>query len=433
MAKLRTISAVLLGGALVISATGCASAAGAGEAEKSTSFTYWSMYKEGEPQQKVIAAAIDDFTKETGITVDAQWQGRDNVKKVVPTLNTRKVPDLIDGSFAKLAPILAETGQASDMSAAYDIDVEGSPASELIPQAYLDASGIVRDGKPWMLPVSLTTDAVWFDGAAHPDLVSAPPTTWKDFITFLDAEKKAGRTPIAIDGDVSGYNAYWYTSTIVRLAGPNALKDMAMDETGKAWDTPEALEAAQLVEDLVTGDYFVKGYNASKWPAQQQAWGDHKATLLFNGSWIPTETGPYAADGFEYASFPFPSLEGQKETLARADFIGFAIPENAAHKDAAAEFSAFLLGKKYQDAIGTEAKILPVREDAAVSPEQAGVHEALQAADAYYQQNGGITLSGYSEKLFWPASDKLVLGTMTAEEFVQEMKAGQIDYWKNNS
>src|SRR5699024_7853178 len=44
--------------------------------EPSEEFTYWSMWKEGEPQQKVMAQAIEDFEAETGITVDVQWQGR---------------------------------------------------------------------------------------------------------------------------------------------------------------------------------------------------------------------------------------------------------------------------------------------------------------------------------------------------------------------
>jgi raffinose/stachyose/melibiose transport system substrate-binding protein len=38
---------------------------------------YWSMWNETEPQGQAIAAAIADFTKTTGIKVDANFNGRD--------------------------------------------------------------------------------------------------------------------------------------------------------------------------------------------------------------------------------------------------------------------------------------------------------------------------------------------------------------------
>ncbi|REJ08350.1 carbohydrate ABC transporter substrate-binding protein [Microbacterium bovistercoris] len=433
MAKIRKLSALVVVGALALTAAGCASTQG-GDSSEGGSLTYWSMWKEGEAQQKVLASAIDDFQKETGITVDVQWQGRDNTKKVVPTLNTNKVPDLIDGSFAKLAPVLAESGQAKALADAYAADVDGEKAADLIPKAYLAGDILTRKGDdaPWMLPYSLTSDAVWFNAATHPDLVSAPPADWDAFIAELDKLKAANEVPIAIDGDVAGYNAYWYTAAIVHIAGPGALLEIASDKSGKAWDEPEALEAAEMVQQLVDGGYFISGYNASKWPAQQQAWADNKAALMFNGTWIPTETGPYAADGFEYSSFPFPTVDGG-EKVARADFVGFSVPARAKNAENAQKFATFFLQKKYQDALGTDAKILPVRQDAATSPEMETVKAALDSADAFYQQNDGISFPGYTEKLLWPAINDLVLGKVTAKEFVATMESGQADYWKQNS
>jgi ABC-type glycerol-3-phosphate transport system substrate-binding protein len=429
MAKIRTLAAFVAGGALAVAASGCASP---GEGSND-SLTYWSMWKEGEAQQQVLADAIADFEEQTGISVDVQWQGRDNVKKVVPALNTNKVPDLVDGSFAKLAPVLAETGQAMPLADAYAAEVDGTPASELVPSTYLGAEELSADGDaPWMMPYSLTSDAIWFNAAAHPELAEQPPATWDEFVDTLDDLKAAGEAPLAIDGDVAGYNASWYTTAMVRVAGPGALKEIAADESGEAWDAPEALRAAELVQQLVDGDYVVDGYNASKWPAQQQAWADDQSALLFNGTWIPTETASYAADGFEYSSFPFPRV-GDGALSQRADFIGFTVPAKAKNADAAQELAAFFLGKEYQDALGTEARILPIRPDAAVSPEMTTVKDALDSADGYHQQNDGITFPGYTEKLLWPALDKLVLGEISAAEFVDRMKAGQADYWKQNS
>lgn len=434
MVKVRKLSALALVGALALSVVGCASSQGSPQGGSGGTLTYWSMWKEGEAQQKVLASAIADFTKETGVTVKVQWQGRDSVKKVVPTLNTNNVPDLIDSSFAKLAPVLAASGQAKALTAAYGAEADGKKVADLIPQAYLANDVISRKGEdaPWMLPYTLTSDAIWFNAATHPDLVSAPPADWSAFVAELDKLKAANEIPIAIDGDVSGYNAYWYTAALVHIAGPGALKKIAEDKTGKAWDSAEALEAAKMVQQLVDGGYFIPGYNASKWPAQQQGWADDKAALLFNGTWIPTETATYAASGFQYSSFPFPTVDGGKK-VARADFIGFAVPAKAKNAADAQKFAAFFLKKKYQDALGTDAKILPIRPDAATSPDVATVKAALDSADAYYVQNDGITFAGYAEKLLYPTMDQLVQGKLSAGKFIEAMKSGQIDYWKQNS
>ena len=92
-----------------------------------------------------------------------------------------------------------------------------------------------------------------------------------------------------------------------------------------------------------------------------------------------------------------------------------------------------MLNKKYQDAYGVDAKVLPIRTDAETSPEIASVKKALDSAEEVYLQNDGVTSPGYVEKILWPINDELFLGKITAEEFVAKMKSAQIGYWKDNS
>ncbi|MEO6529452.1 MAG: extracellular solute-binding protein [Specibacter sp.] len=427
----RTL-AVLAGASLAL--TACGGGAGSPQAsQEGGTLTYWSMWKEGEPQQKVIAGAIKDFEAATGATVKVQWQGRSNVQKLVPALNTNNVPDIVDGPYAKLAPVIGDTGQALPLTDAYATDVEGKKVSELIPAKYVKVSNIKdADGNPWMLPYSLSSDGFWYDAAKNPDLESTPPASWDDFMALLEKYKSEGKVPLAADGDVSGYNSMWFTTALVRSDGPGAFAKVAEDKTGAAWDQPAVLAAAKKVEQIARGDYLIKGYNASKWPAQQQVWATGDAELLLNGSWIPTETSTYADPAFKFASFPFPPVAGQPDSV-RADFVGWAIPRKAKSPKLAQELATFMLGKKYQDAYGTDAKVLPVRQDAATAPEMASVKKALDSAEEVYLQNDGVTAPGYVEKILWPIDDELFLGKLTAEEFVAKMKAAQIGYWKDNS
>lgn len=162
----RRGGAILLAGALTLSMAACgskddSSSTGSGEEEKPASIQYWSHWKKDEPQQKVLAQAIADWEQKTGIKVDAQWQGRSITQKLTPALNTKNVPDLVDTSFARLAPVLAETKQAVSLEDAFKIEVEdGKTVGDLIPSKYIEGSGLVIDGKPWLLPYTISSEAV---------------------------------------------------------------------------------------------------------------------------------------------------------------------------------------------------------------------------------------------------------------------------------
>ncbi|WP_113716874.1 ABC transporter substrate-binding protein [Arthrobacter dokdonensis] len=415
--------------AATLALTACSGTTGANSSDSKTA-TYWSMWKVGEPQQKVIAGAIADFEKQTGDTINVQWQGRTNTKKIIPALNTNNVPDIIDGSESNLAIALGNTGQALSMQPAYDSAVDGKKLSAQIPAKFLAVNNIKdSSGQPWMVPYSLSSDGIWFNAAKNPDLVTSPPTSWDALAALMNKEKAAGQTPLAADADIAGYNAYWFVSALVHAEGPGAFAKIAADKTGAGWDSPAVLAAAKTVQQIVDNGYLIKGYNASKWPAQQQAWATGGADLLFNGSWIPTETGSYASPGFKYASFPYPNTAGQP-TMARVDFVGFAIPKKAKNPSVAQKLAAFLMTKKYQDAIGTVAKTLPVRADATVSPELASVSKTIADASEIYMGNDGVTYAGYMEKNFNPTDDELFSGKIDAAQFVSQMKAKTIAYWK---
>ena len=417
---------------LAVGTAACSSAGGANGSAQDDSFTYWSMWKVGEPQQKVIASAIADFQKQTGIKVQTQWQGRTNLQKLVPALNTNSVPDLVDGPYVKAYPALVATQQALGLNDAYGQSVDGKEVSDLISQKYLKNINIkLPDGQPWMLPYQIQSDAIWYNGAKYPDVKANPPQTWDDFLKVLDKVKESGAAPLAADGDVSGYNAYWITTLILRNLGPDALMNIAKDTTGQAWKQPAVLDAAKKVEQLVKGGYLIDGYGASKFPLQQQKWADNKAAFIFMGSWLPTEAGSYAASGLDFQSFPFPKT-GQYDSM-RVDFSGFMIPKKAEHSEAAEKFAVFFLNKKYQDAWGADAKGIPVREDAASSPELAGVQAAIKSASSFHQQNGGVAFPGYNDKVFWPNSDQLFLGKLSAQQFVDKMAKDQAAYWKSHS
>ncbi|WP_222432256.1 extracellular solute-binding protein [Leekyejoonella antrihumi] len=253
------------------SGSGGASASGGGK-----SFTYWSMWKQGEPGQKVLAAAIKDFEKKTGDTVNVQWVGRQNMQKLTPALNTGNVPDLVDGPVSKANPTLVATSQALGLKAAWaDKTADGGTVSSVIPAKYLKSIDInLPDGQPYMVPYNIQTDGVWFNAAKYPELKTNPPKTWAQFTALLAKFKSQGVAPIAADGNVPGYNAYWLELLMMRAGGPGILKKTASDKTGQAWKNPIVLKAAEQVAQMVKNGDIIKGYSASQFPYQEQQWAN---------------------------------------------------------------------------------------------------------------------------------------------------------------
>jgi len=72
-------------------------------ATKGKTVVYWSMWNETEPQGQAIAAAIEDFTKTTGIKVDANFNGRDIRKTLQPALDAGETIALFDEDLERVA------------------------------------------------------------------------------------------------------------------------------------------------------------------------------------------------------------------------------------------------------------------------------------------------------------------------------------------
>lgn len=419
--------------ALAVAMVAMVSLAGCGEggtgAGGGQELTYWSMWKPGEDQQKVLQAAIAEFEDSTGIKVKVQWSGRDVLKQVAARLTAGDPPDLTDQDAAALQGNLAKSDGLLGLSDVYGMTIAGETkkVSDVIPQA-LVKSYQTGDGQPFVVPYEVIGSAMWYNAAAHPELADNPPKTWPEFIALLDKLKAAGRTPIALDGDIKFYLGYWTTWSIIRHGGIGLLPKAATDTTGATFDDPAFLKAAKDVEQLIKGGYLVEGFNGSKWPAQQNAWASGKSPsdLLLMGTWAPSETGPQAQEGFKHRSFPFPTVEGGKgNQAAEAGVIGFAIPKKARNAEAAKKFIAFFLNKDRLAKIASEAKNLTPREDVAPPSELADYQaEVAAAGEELFRPYDDVSAIApqWVTNVWEPANADFFNGKLDAAGFVQRLK-----------
>lgn len=431
--RLSPTPTVLLAAALAIPLTACGGSDDeATGGEGGDSLTYWSMWQETEPQAQVLAEAIEQFEEDAGITVEVEWQGRENITKLVAAMQTGDVPDLVDQQYFTVKNAIATNDQFTDVSDVYDQEIpgEGTTVREVIPDKY-DIFTTVEDGAHFLVPYEVIAYSIWFNAAALPDVAAQPPATWDDFSDVLADSAAAGKSPLALDGDIAGYAEYWTSTALVRALGPGGFKELAGDESGAGWQDPPVRDAIESVAALAAEEYFVPGYDSSKFPDIQSRWAQGEADFLFMGSWAPTETGPVAANGFEYRSFNFPTMGGDDALPASA--IGFAIPGPAENADAAKEFITYFLHADRLAKIASDASNLTPRADIDVPEQLADVHELLNSKDIFPVTDGVLgDFSDYDKKVFQPLSAELMTGKITADEFLDQVATEQESYWKAN-
>ncbi|WP_344619682.1 ABC transporter substrate-binding protein [Dactylosporangium salmoneum] len=425
----------LVGAAALLGLAACGDGSGASTAAgKDTELDLWSYWSKGEAGQKLMQGIIDDFTKQTGIKVNVQWKGRGATKALVPTLNTDNVPaDVYDGSVSAFTnQLVAGTLPLTDV---YQSTVSGTPKTidDVVGKSYRTCSATFDDAGNVQAPLSVpywgSSDAIFFNGKRFPELIDNPPKDWDAFFTILDGLKAKGRRPIALDGSVTSYNAYFFSYFVYSTVGPDGLVKAAVDKTGETWKQPGYLEAAKLVERLAKGKYFIDGFNASKFPAMENKWANDEADFILMGSWLPEEVAAVAAPGFDFQSFPFPAAPGHAVPQVKIQGGSIGIFKKAKHPDAAKQFAAFVLQNKYQQQVTTTLRSLPVAKDVAPPAMFTGMKHQIDA-DQVNNYRYPTSAQGFETKVLYALDDQLVFGKLTAEQFIDQMASQTSAFWK---
>ncbi|MFC4910232.1 ABC transporter substrate-binding protein [Actinomadura gamaensis] len=414
-----------LAGGLALAACG-GSGDGGG---KGGEFTYWSMWRQEEPQAKVIKAAIDRYEKDSGAKVKVVWQGRDIRKKIGPAIAANQAPDLWDNGADVIFSNTVKNGQAADLSSVYDAQVpgEGRKVSDVITAKYTATLPAGPDGgKKWIVPYELVSANLFYD-AADPALADASKVATLDDLTRLcDALKAKGKACFTTEGDDGWSSSLWLDYLLAREGG--SLGKISADKSGAGWDSPAVLAAARNVEKLVKAGYFLKGYDASKLPAQETNWAQGKAAFFLNGSWVDGETATQRSPKFTFAAINFPAARPGGPAEANAIMFGFSVPKRAKHADAAKKFIADFVKKDNLSGIATEAKNITPRDDIPAPAELADVQKILQKNPSRAMQDN---MDGdYGDKVLYPAWLDLLHGKSSPEQFVAAVKKAHETYVK---
>ena len=377
---------------------------------------YWSMWEASEQQGIALQEAIDAFTKETGIKVDAQFKGRQGIRQgLQPALDANTVIDVFDEDVDRV------NGNWGDYLL---------PLEDYVKDGYMDTAaenfvGWARDaggGTLKCIPYQFSVFAWHYNMAIFEEAgISAVPTTWDEFLDVCQKIKDAGYDPICDD---TAYENSMFGYALARLGGQDMVLDVVMN--GNWAETPEVLQVAQLYEDLANRGFFSSTIASSEWPnAQNQELGMGTAAMQLNGSWLPNEIRGVTGDDFQWGEFAFPDLGGKDGTDANnTSFQVFAINKKSEHPDEAFKLIQWLTKGEADQNLATKSWGIPAdTSNSDIVAAQQDVKTILDATKTRYQWAAGSENNGDIAGILQNNFAQLCGGQISAQEFVDNMEA----------
>jgi ABC-type glycerol-3-phosphate transport system substrate-binding protein len=160
------------------------------------------------------------------------------------------------------------------------------------------------------------------------------PKTFEDLRASVGPLAALGAAPLVhCSGDVI-FNQMlitWVLPMVVeRTDDPIAFAERTVrGEVG--YDSPEWLEALQIIADLRTTGVLLGGSGAAGYAAMQQLVLQGKAAMTYNGSWLlPELTAGSPSVAFDLHVAPPPTIDGATRARPILAWSGFALPAQAA-------------------------------------------------------------------------------------------------------
>ena len=151
---------------------------------------------------------------------------------------------------------------------------------------------------------------------------------------------------------------------------------------------------------------------------------------------MPIEVADAKPDDFVFGSFPFPSVPGGKGSQYDITSIvgGVAILKATKDPDLAFDMLKRLVSQETQTRFAQEALNVP----SIMGPKLPDIFKDLEAIMAKqtgtfmdYAGGPGQFEPEYAQTIMFPLNQDVLFGKLAPEDFIKQVKAKSIDYWKN--
>ena len=294
--------------------------------------------------QEVTAA----FTELNGIQVDLVTDK--NLEDVISApMKAGDFPDVVHlatGRPAALTETLIKENLLEDITDVLSMTVPGEDklVSEKIAGGFTESSltNPYGDGKTYMAPMFYSPCGLFYNAGLFEEKGWEVPETWDEMWALGDTAAAEGIALFAYP--TAGYFDAFFYALLYECGGPEFFTQATNYAEG-IWDTEEAQLAFDIVAKLAT--YTEKSVpsnaNNDNFTKNQQLILDNKALFMPNGNWVIGEMADAPrAEGFKWGFTALPAVTEGGDRYSYTWFEQLWIPSEAANKDAAKQFVAFM-------------------------------------------------------------------------------------------
>jgi N-acetylglucosamine transport system substrate-binding protein len=282
----------------------------------------------------------------------------------------------------------------------------------------------------YAVPAAFGAWTCWYNASLFKERGWEVPKTWDEYIALCAKIKDSGIAPIALQGKNSYFYAWsTYITLVQRIGGVEAINRINALEPN-AFSHPDALEAAQVFQDLVT-EYYQPGALAMTHIEAQLQFVQGKTAMIFCGIWLENEMRETIPTNFELKSFDIPGQPEWKgnDKMVHGQGMEFLfVPRAAKHPDIAFEFARYLVSPKYAPEMSkTIGAISPLREVNApenFSPAIASVVEIVNESPGSFNVRPYMLFPAWKSQVMDAAIQDLCRGSSTPEEFARTLDDG---------
>ncbi|MDR2392572.1 MAG: extracellular solute-binding protein [Treponema sp.] len=413
MKRRIVLAAVAL--AALLGLAGCSGNKSGGTSAK---IVYWSMWNETEPQGQVIARAADAFTKETGIGVDINFNGREIRKTLQPALDAGETIDLFDEDIERVSNTWGNhLLPLNEYIAKSYSTTDGKPYGEVINKTLLDLARSLGGGQVKNIPYQPSAFVTMYNKDLFEQAgISDPPKTGEELLEACAKLKAIGVTGITVD---DAYMAAFFGYNMDRLVGADATLAMVKnnDFTG-----PQVLAFGQLIEMMVQNGYFSQKAASNIYPAGQvEEIATGKVAMYLNGTWLPNEIKGNAPT-MRWGAFAWPAFgSGDGSEANNFGSQSFGINKNTKYPEETFRFIVWLTSGEWDGTLAKESIGIPMGNDSAWPEALAEAKAVVDSTTKRLPWAVGMEDSPDINAKIKENFAKLIMGSLNAEQFAEAM------------
>jgi len=338
-------------------------AAGCGKKAEKAKLVYWTMWNEAEPQGTVIAEAVAAFTKETGITVEVNFNGREIRKTLQPALDAGETIDVFDEDIERVLNAWGKYLLPLDEYAAKAYSTtDGKPYNTVVNKTLYNLAKELGGGSVKNIPYQPSAFVTLYNKDLFEKAgIAGTPKTWSEFLDACEKLKAIDVPAITVD---DAYMACFFGYNMDRLVGEAETLRMVND---KDFTGAQVLEFGKIWENMAKKGYISPKAASNVWPAGQvEEMAAGKVAMYLNGTWLPNEIKSQAPN-LNWGAFAWPAMSADGDGIESNNYgcQSFAVNKDTKYPEEAFRLIVWLTTGEWDARLAEESLGIPAGNNTA--------------------------------------------------------------------